>query len=95
MDGTLEALDELLRVGFARGFQRWVHVVRAEGLPSESFLVEVELVANEGQGCTLMSGRSEVQSGPDPIYHNSILLDWDDEGDMAVNCKERPLRCPL
>eukprot|EP00435_Cladocopium_sp_Y103_P012579 s2624_g3.t1 len=73
--------------GLRPSFHRWIHVIRAESLPEEAFFVEVELVANEGRGCVLVTGRSDVQSGPDPIFHNSICLDWDDETDMAVNCK--------
>jgi hypothetical protein len=36
-----------------RGFHRWIHVIRAESLPEEAFLVEVELLANDGRGCVL------------------------------------------
>ncbi|CAJ1342967.1 unnamed protein product [Effrenium voratum] len=68
-------------------FQRFVHVIRAESLPEESFLLEVELLANNGDGCVLVAQRTDSQSGPDPVYHHSLCLDWDDEGDMAVNCK--------
>ncbi|CAE7533336.1 Ccdc38 [Symbiodinium natans] len=65
----------------------WCHVIRAEALPEETFVVEASLIANQGQGCVLVRGRSDPQSGPDPVYHNSVNLDWDDEGDMAFNCQ--------
>ncbi|CAE7650465.1 Ccdc38 [Symbiodinium pilosum] len=67
--------------------QCWCHVIRAESLPEETFVVEVSLLANNGNGCVLVRGRSDARSGPDPVYHSSVNLDWDDEGDMAFNCQ--------
>ncbi|CAE7559837.1 Ccdc38 [Symbiodinium sp. CCMP2456] len=63
------------------------HVIRAEALPEDTFVIEVALLANQGDGCILARGRSDPQSGPDPIYHSSVNLDWDDEGDMAFSCQ--------
>ena len=51
---------------FNRGFHRWIHVIRAESLPEDAFLVEVELLANEGRGCVLAPWPSMAEDLAEP-----------------------------
>ena len=56
---------------FNRGFHRWIHVIRAESLPEDAFLVEVELLANEGRGCVLAPWPSMAEDLAEPPWYLS------------------------
>ncbi|CAK0888696.1 unnamed protein product [Prorocentrum cordatum] len=60
---------------------------RAGGGPEpESLAVQVSLRAARGGGCVLAQGRGKAAAGPNPHFMSPVPLEWDDEGDMALQC---------